>query len=160
MGADSGVENGLNRMKIHLDFSGLEETLKALEECCTEKEQKKANKRIVERSTPIVKQAMQKRIPVSADNSKSGREGCRPGGHAKDNVPISEIRTRGTQAWAEVGWTLGDSSEYFYMKFVEWGTWKMPPRDFIEVAIKETEKQNAAIAEEEYKALLARKLGG
>lgn len=147
-------------MKIHLDFSGLEETLKALEECCTEKEQKKANKRIVERSTPIVKQAMQKRVPVSGDNSKSGKEGYRPGGHAKENVPISAIRTRGTQAWAEVGWTLGDSSEYFYMKFVEWGTWKMPPRDFIEVAIKETEKQIAAIAEEEYTALLARKLGG
>lgn len=147
-------------MKISLDFSGLEETLKALEECATETEQKAANKRIVERSTPIVKEAMQKHIPVSADNSKSGKAGYRPGGHAKKNVPIGKISTRGAQAWAEVGWQLGDSSEYFYMKFVEWGTWKMPPRDFVEVAIRETENRIAEIAKEEYDALLARKLGG
>lgn len=147
-------------MKIQLDFSGLEELMKSLEECATDTELKAANKRIVNRSTPIVKEAMQKRIPVSADNSKSGKAGYRPGGHAKQNVPISRISTQGTQAWAEVGWTLGDSSEYFYMKFVEWGTWKMPPRDFIEIAIKETEDQIAAIAKEEYEALLALKLGG
>lgn len=147
-------------MKIKLDFSGLEELMKSLEDCATDTELKAANKRIVNRSTPIVKEAMQKRIPVSADNSKSGKVGYRPGGHAKNNVPISRISTRGTQAWAEVGWTLGDSSEYFYMKFVEWGTWKMPPRDFIEIAIKETEDQIAAIAKDEYEALLARKLGG
>ena len=147
-------------MKIKLDFSGIEETLKQLEDCATDKEQRAANKRVVERSQPIVKKAMQGHIPVSADNATSGKIGYRPGGHAKENVPISKIRISGTQAWAEVGWTLGDSSEYFYMKFVEWGTWKMPPRDFIEVAIRETEYQIAAIAEQEYKALIARKLGG
>lgn len=147
-------------MKIALDFSGLEELMKNLEDCATDTELKAANKRIVNRSTPIVKEAMQKRIPVSANNAKSGKAGYRPGGHAKNNVPISRISTRGTQAWAEVGWTLGDSSEYFYMKFVEWGTWKMPPRDFIEIAIKETEDQIAAIAKDEYEALLALKLGG
>lgn len=147
-------------MKITLDFSGIEETLKQLEDCATDKEQRAANKRVVERSQPIVKKAMQGHIPVSADNATSGKIGYRPGGHAKENVPISKIRTSGTQTWAEVGWTLGDSSEYFYMKFVEWGTWKMPPRDFIEVAIRETEYQIAAIAEQEYKALIARKLGG
>ena len=147
-------------MKITLDFSGLKEQLKALEEVASEKEMKAANKRVVERSTPIVKEAMQKHIPVSGDNSKSGKEGYRPGGHAKENVPISKISTRGTQAWAEVGWDLGDASEYFYMKFVEWGTWKMPLRDFIEVAIRETEAQIVEIAREEYEALLKKKLGG
>lgn len=134
--------------------------MKSLEECTTDTELKATNKRIVNRSTPIVKEAMEKRIPVSANNATSGKVGYRPGGHAKQNVPISRISTRGTQAWAEVGWTLGDSSEYFYMKFVEWGTWKMPPRDFIEAAIKETENQIAQIAKEEYEALLAAKLGG
>lgn len=43
-------------MKITLDFSGLKEQLKALEEVASEKEMKAANKRVVERSTPIVKQ--------------------------------------------------------------------------------------------------------
>lgn len=147
-------------MKFSLDFSGLTEQLKALEEVASEKEMKAANKRVVERSTPFVKEAMQKHIPVSGDNSKSGKEGYRPGGHAKENVPISKISTRGTQAWAEVGWDLGDASEYFYMKFVEWGTWKMPPRDFIEVTIRETEAKIVEIAKDEYEALLKKKLGG
>lgn len=141
-------------MKINLDFSGLEEQLKTLEAVASDKEMKAANRRVVERSTPIVKEAMQKHIPVSANNAKSGKEGYRPGGHAKENVPISRISTHGTQAWAEVGWTLGDSSEYFYMKFVEWGTWKMTPRDFIEVAIRETEAQIVEIAKDEYERLL------
>lgn len=146
-------------MKFNLDFSGLKEQLKTLKTVASDKEMKAANKRIVERSTPIVKEAMQKHIPVSADNSKSGKEGYRPGGHAKANVPISRISTSGTQAWAEVGWTLGDSSEYFYMKFVEWGTWKMAPRDFIEVAIRETEAKIVEIAKDEYEQLL-KKLEG
>jgi hypothetical protein len=36
----------------------------------------------------------------------------------------------------------------------------MPPRDFIEVAIRETETQIVEIAREEYEALLEKKLGG
>lgn len=153
-------------MKITLDFSGIEETLKQLESCATDKEQREANKRIVQRSAPIVKESMQRHIPVSADNKKSGRSlkggrSSRPkSGHARENVPINKIVVRGIQAEVDVGWKLDDNSEYFYMKFVEWGTWKMPPRDFIEVAIRETEYQIAAIAEQEYKALIARKLGG
>ena len=133
---------------------------KACEDCASDVELKAVNRRIVERSIPILKTAMQKRIPVSVDNSKSGRDGCRPGGHAKPNVPVSSIKTTGTSASAEVGWQLSDASEYFYMKFVNWGTTKMRPREFIQAAIDEVEGQINTIAREEYEALLSTKIGG
>lgn len=147
-------------MKVELDLSGIKELLEELESCATDAEIKKANKRIVNRSTPIVKGAMQKHIPVSPDHSKSGKKGYRTSEHAKQVVPIGAIHTKGTTAWADVGWTLQDNSEYFYMKFVEWGTWRMPPKDFIEVAVKETERKITEIARQEYEELLAKKLGG
>lgn len=153
-------------MKMNVEFSGLTETLKALEECATDKELRRTNKAIVERAQPTVHQSMKKRIPVSADNSKSGRglkggRSSRPEhGHAKDNIPIEKVRVRGTTATGEVGWTLSDNSEYFYMKFVEWGTVNMPPRPFIAAAAREADRPLRDIAEEEYTALLARKLGG
>lgn len=153
-------------MKMYMDFSGLEETLKALEECASDKEMKATNKKIVERAQPSVHSSMKKRIPVSIDNSKSGRSlkggrSSRPThGHAKDNIPVEKVRFRGTSASGEVGWELSDTSEYFYMKFVEWGTLKMPPRPFIAAAAKEAERPLSDIAEQEYSALLARKLGG
>lgn len=60
-------------MKVEIDVNGLEETLKALEECASDKELRRVNKKIVERAQPEVHDSMKKRIPTSADNSKSGR---------------------------------------------------------------------------------------
>lgn len=150
----------MGKAKIGITFTGLQELTKACEDCASDVELRAVNRRIVERSTPILKAAMQKRIPVSADNSKSGRDGCRPGGHAKPNVPVSNIKITGTSASAEVGWQLSDASTYFYMKFVNWGTTKMRPREFIQAAIDEVEGQINTIAREEYEALLSTKIGG
>ncbi len=146
--------------KIGITFTGLDELMKACEECASEAELAKTNRKIVEKSTEIVKSAMQKRIPVSADNAKSGREGSRPGGHARPNVPVSGIKISGTEASAEVGWKLSDTSEYFYMKFVNWGTTKMPPREFVKSAIDEVEGEITEIARAKYEELLKAKIGG
>lgn len=145
---------------LGVTFTGLEELLKACEDCASEAELGIVNRRIVERSANVVKEAMQKRIPVSADNSKSGKKGVRPGGHARPNVPVSSIKMTGAAASVEVGWKLSDASEYFYMKFVNWGTTKMAPREFIQSAVAEVEDQIGEIARHEYEALLKAKIGG
>lgn len=54
---------------LGITFTGLEELLKACEDCASEAELGIVNRRIVERSAGVVKEAMQKRIPVSADKS-------------------------------------------------------------------------------------------
>jgi HK97 gp10 family phage protein len=95
-------------------------------------------------------------MPRSADNAKSGKKGYRPHGHAKDNVP-----TKVTAKYGEVGWTLlGDAEDWFYMKFVEWGTSKQPPQDFIYSVMAESDADYSRIADAEYQRLLNEKLGG
>ena len=92
----------------------------------------------------------------SADNSKSGRNGYRPPGHARDNIPKKVTTKKG-----EVGWELnGDAQNWFYMKFVEWGTSKMPPRDFLNNTKSECESEYHMIADQEYQKALNEKLGG
>ena len=46
------------------------------------------------------------------------------------------------------------------MKFVEWGTTKQPPKDFIFNVREESDGDYSRIAEEEYQKLLNAKLGG
>ena len=66
-----------------------------------------------------------------------------------------------TSKKAQIGWNLnGDAENWFYMKFVEWGTSKMPPRDFLDNTKSELEGQYHAIAEQEYQKALNEKLGG
>ena len=45
------------------------------------------------------------------------------------------------------------------MKFVNWGTLNMPPRDFVEPTAQAVEPQLQKIAEEEYQAELDKRLG-
>lgn len=148
------------KSKATITFQGLTELLKACEDCASDAELADRNRRIVDKAKPIVKEAMQRKIPVSPDNGKSGRAGCRPDGHARPNVPVGKTKVSGAVAAAEVGWQLSDNSEYFYMKFVNWGTIRQKPKEFIRAAIQETERPVTEIARKEYEAMLAAKFGG
>lgn len=151
-------------MRISYDIRGLQDMIKAMEEVASDREIAKANKRVVERTQTHVKESMRKHIPVSADNSKSGRalkygrESRPTHGHAKDNIPVEPVKMYRTRASGEVGWQLSDNSEYFYMKFVEWGTYKMPPRPFIEQAANAARAPLTKIAREEFGQLVDSKL--
>ena len=65
-------------------------------------------------------------------------------------------------------WNLGDyggkgsddAENWFYMKFVEWGTTKQPPQDFLYNTMEECRGQWDTIADQEYQKLLNEKLGG
>ena len=86
-------------MKISYDIRGLQEMVKAMEEVASDREIAKANKRVVQRTQTHVKESMRKHIPVSADNSKSGRSlkygrESRPShGHARDNIPVEPVKS-------------------------------------------------------------------
>ena len=152
-------------MKVGLTFVGLNELLQACEDCAAPGELNKVNKRIVQRGEQVLHDEMRKRIPQSADNSKSGRglkggRSSRPShGHARDNIPIENVRMSATRASGEVGWDLSDISEYFYMKFVNWGTTKMTAREFVQSACSAVEGEITDIARQEYEAFLAAKIG-
>lgn len=142
-------------MQITFEFEGLKEIQKQLEQLADDAEIRKANKEIFRQCVDITKPRMQAQMPRSANNAKSGKKGYRPSGHAKDNVP-----TKVTAKYGEAGWTLlGDAENWFYMKFVEWGTSKQPPQDFIFSVKEESDADYSRIADKEYQKLLNEKLG-
>lgn len=142
-------------VKMTLEFEGLKELQKKMEELASDAEIAKVNKKVFRRAADATKPRMESHMPRSADNSKSGKRGYRPPGHARDNIPVKV-----TARYSEVGWTLlGDAENWFYMKFVEWGTSKQPPQDFLYNTREESEDDYSRIADEEYQAFLNEKLG-
>lgn len=143
-------------MDIAFEFVGFDETKAAVEALSSSAEVGALNKRIFQKSADVTEPRMKSHMARSADNSKSGKNGYRPPGHASDNIPKKATTKKG-----EVGWQLnGDAENWFYMKFVEWGTSKMPPRDFISNTKAESEPDYILIAEQEYQQALNEKLGG
>ncbi len=142
-------------MRVTLEFEGLKELQKQLEALADETEIRKTNQAIYQRCADATEPRMKAHMPRSGDNAASGKKGYRPPGHARDNVP-----KKVTARQAEVGWSLlGDAESWFYMKFVEWGTTKQPPQDFIYNTLEECDGEYSRIADSEYQALLDAKLG-
>lgn len=143
-------------MKIKFEMQEFDRVRLQVEALSSDAEMNALNKRIYQRSADATEPRMKAHMPRSADNSKSGRNGYRPPGHAADNIPKKATSRRG-----EVGWKLnGDAENWFYMKFVEWGTSKMPARDFLENTMQESEPDYIRIADEEFQRALNEKLGG
>lgn len=143
-------------MKITFNMEGFDRLRIQVETLSSDREIAALNKRIYQRSADVTEPRMKAHMPRSADNSKSGRNGYRPPGHAADNIPKKATSRKG-----EVGWKLnGDAENWFYMKFVEWGTSKMTARDFIENTMNESESDYNQIAEEEFQRAMNEKLGG
>ncbi len=147
-------------MKMEMEFVGLEEIIQAFNQAASEDEIREVDKRIVTKALDFVHKTMKQKIPVSSDNSMSGR-GLKGGGesrpkhgHAKENIPIIKARKSAKGAVGSVGWEIDDNSEYFYMKFVNWGTIYVPPRDFVDSTKNETDEQMSRIAEDEYQNFL------
>lgn len=156
------MTQGGDFMRIEMEFQGLDELVKALEECATDKEIQNLNKNIVTKAQPIIEREMSSRMPKSKNQELSGRgfgSKSHPSGHAADAVPIAKVKTSGTRAEADVGWTKSDNSEHFYVKFINWGTVDRPPQEFIYKAGRASEGQIQSIAEQEYQEFLDKTVG-
>lgn len=149
-------------MKIEMEFQGLKELVKAFEDAASDADAKEVNRKIVEKSEPVVKGIMSKKIPKSADISQSGRgfgSKSSVSGHAADSVPVGNVKHKGTGASAEIGWEKSDNSEHFYVKFINWGTIHRPPQEFIYATGREADGELQRIAEQEYQTYLDNTVG-
>lgn len=148
-------------MKVEMEFTGLQELVKAFEEAASDEDVKAVNKKIVEKSQPVVKNIMSSKIPKSADIKLSGRGfGTKSSvsAHAADSVPMGKVKVKDTGASANVGWEKSDNSEHFYVKFINWGTIYRPPQEFIYATGREADAELQNIAEQEYQAYLDSKM--
>ena len=147
-------------MEIEMEFEGLDKLQEAFQTLATDAQVQQVERRIVTRCRDYAAIKMAEKVPKSRDNSKSGKKGYRPPGHAASNVPVSGIRTAGGLPFATVGWEKADSSAFFYVKFIEWGTHKMQPRDFIYTTLNECRATWDRFAENEIQSFISDKLGG
>lgn len=144
-------------MKVEMEFQGLQELLKAFEDAASDAEIAEVNRKIVEKSEPVVEKIMSGKIPKSADIKKSGRGfGTKSSvsTHAADSVPMGKPKVKGAGVSAEVGWDKSDNSEHFYVKFINWGTIYQPPREFIYATGRDADSELQKIAEQEYQTFL------
>lgn len=140
-------------MNIDMEFQGLDELIKTCENMSTETDLETINKKILEECSDLAYKKASSLIHKSIDNTKSGRRGARPPGHAADNIPKPKIRKRKDQLQSVIGWEKSDNSPYFYMKMEEWGTSERPPhhafglvnkmlfKRYEEIALKRYEKK-------------------
>lgn len=145
-----------------MEFQGIDELVKALEKCATDSQIQNLNKSIVTKAQPIIKSEMTSKMPKSRNQSVSGRgfgSKSHPSSHAADAIPLDKVKVSGTRAEADVGWTKADNSEYFYVKFINWGTVERPPQEFIYKAGRAVEGQIQQIAEKEYQDFLNKTVG-
>jgi HK97 gp10 family phage protein len=96
-------------------------------------------KKALDRAGELVKSAMERKAPRSDLNKR----------HMADNIAVSNIERSDGIDYVEIGPTRGDNSEFFYSKFTEYGTSKMPAQHWAEKSVLENKREINRIIEEE-----------
>lgn len=99
----------------------------------------KIKKTALEKSAAIVKESMEKKAPKSKESKR----------HMADNIKVSEVENSNGVDYIKIGPDKGDISEFYYSKFTEWGTSKIPAQHWASKSVKENQKKiNETIKEE------------
>ena len=96
-------------------------------------------KTALDKAGELVKDSMKKKAPRSSDIKK----------HMADNIKVSEINKDNGVDFVMIGPNKGDNSEFFYSKFTEWGTSKIPAQHWAEKSVIENEKEINNVIKEE-----------
>lgn len=87
----------------------------------------------------LVKSSMEQKAPRSQLGKK----------HMADNIQVSEIEKEDGIDFVKIGPNKGDNSEFFYSKFTEWGTSKIPAQHWAEKSVVENKKKINEVIKEE-----------
>lgn len=115
-------------MWMGVGITGLDDLIRKVEELSNESQLDKTNKEIFKECEELTMPVLKRNTPRSKDVRKSGIKGNRPGTHLADNIPIIVRRKLEGYYYMMIGWDkLGRRTPFFYAKYLEWGTSKMPP---------------------------------
>ncbi|WP_035287981.1 HK97-gp10 family putative phage morphogenesis protein [Clostridium sp. KNHs214] len=96
-------------------------------------------KNALTRAGERVKSSMEKKAPRSKLAKK----------HMADHIKMSDIEKEDGVDFIKVGPNKGDNSEFYYSKFTEWGTSKIPAQHWAEKSVLENRREITAIIKEE-----------
>ncbi|GIW49015.1 MAG: hypothetical protein KatS3mg079_491 [Caloramator sp.] len=122
-----------------IELEGMQELIDRVNKLGTKGEVIKKNTLI--KAGTLVKNAMEKKAPRSILNKK----------HMADNIKMSDIEKENGVDYIKIGPNKGDNSEFFYSKFTEWGTSKIPAQHWAENSVLENKKEINEIIVEELK---------
>ena len=114
-------------MATRLDFDGLDAIVNDLNKMSQVLDSSMIDDALEEAIQPAYETAKK-----NAPRNKKGHIGKYGDGHMADNISLKLVRENGLRT-IEYGWEKSDNSDYFYAKFVEWGTSnnKYPKQPFI-----------------------------
>ena len=120
-----------------IELQGMQELLNSLTEL-GRRGSRIENKALLAAAKPILDEA----TSTSAFNDVSGE--------GRAGLKISRVRSKGDTKHVLIGIEKGDISEIFYMKFLEFGTSKMPARPFLQPAYESKKGEAIRILKEEF----------
>lgn len=120
-----------------IELEGMEELIDKVNKLGKQGENIKKN--TLEKAGMMVKKSMEEKAPRS-DKSKK---------HMADYIGISEIEKEDGFDYVMVGPNKGDNSEFYYSKFTEWGTSKIPAQHWAEKSLLENKKKINEVIKEE-----------
>ncbi len=103
-------------MSARLDFDGLDAIVKDLGRMDAVLKSSMVDNALMTAIQPAYETAKK-----TAPRNKKGHKGRYGNGHMADNIPLKLVDENGMKA-IEYGWEKADNSDYYYAKFVEWGT--------------------------------------
>lgn len=120
-----------------IEIEGMQELIDKVNKLGAKGEQIK--KKALDKAGELVKNSMEKKAPRSQITKK----------HMADNIKVSDIKKESGVDFINIGPNKGDNSEFFYSKFTEFGTSKMPAEHWAENSLLENKKRiNETIMEE------------
>ena len=96
-------------------------------------------KKALDKAGAMVKSSMEEKAPRSELTKR----------HMADNIKVSEIESEDGVDFVKIGPNKGDNSEFFYSKFTEWGTSKIPAQHWAENSVLENKKKINEVIKEE-----------
>ena len=114
-------------MATRLDFDGLDAIVNDLNKMA-----KVLNSSMIDDALEEAIQPAYETARKTAPRNNKGHIGKYGNGHMADNIPLKLVTENGLKT-IEYGWEKSDNSDYYYAKFVEWGTSnnKYPKQPFI-----------------------------
>jgi len=96
-------------------------------------------KNALDKAAELVKNSMERKAPRSEETKK----------HMADNIEVSEIEKKNGVDFIKIGPNKGDNSEFFYSKFTEWGTSKIPAQHWAVNSLLENKREINQVIKEE-----------
>ena len=120
-----------------IELEGMQELLDKVNKLGSKGDEIKKN--ALDKAGEMVKQTMEKKAP----RSKSSKR------HMADHIKVSDIERSNGVDFVKIGPDKGDISEFFYSKFTEWGTSKIPAQHWASKSIKENQRKINEVIKEE-----------